>query len=43
MSANIDSMLFVNEVSWHGLGKDMTANPPKTSEEIIQGGVSIGQ
>jgi phage/plasmid-like protein (TIGR03299 family) len=37
MSANIDSMLFVNEVPWHGLGRDMTANPPKSSEEIIQG------
>lgn len=37
MSANIDTMLYVGETPWHGLGKDMTANPPKTSAEIIEG------
>lgn len=35
MSAKIDSLIYVNETPWHGLGKDMTANPPKTSQEII--------
>lgn len=37
MAANIDSMLYVGEVPWHGLGVDLTDNPPKTSAEIIEG------
>lgn len=36
MSANIDSMMYVGGVPWHGLGIKYDA-PPKTSEEIIKG------
>lgn len=36
MSANIDSMMYVGETPWHGLGIDLTENPPKNSEEIIR-------
>lgn len=36
MSANIDSMIYVGEVPWHGLGVSY-AEPPKTSAEIIEG------
>lgn len=36
MSANVESMIFVGETPWHGLGKDLTADPPKTSEDIIR-------
>ena len=35
MSANIDSLIYVNETPWHALGKNLTDNPPKTSAEII--------
>lgn len=35
MSADIDTLVYVNEVPWHGLGRDLTADPPKTSQEII--------
>lgn len=38
MAANIDSMVFVNEVPWHGLGTDMSDNPPKSGAEIIKAG-----
>ena len=37
MSANIDSMLYVGEVPWHGMGRQYDI-APKSSEEIIQGG-----
>lgn len=37
MAANIDTMLYVGETPWHGLGKDMTLDPPKTAAEIIAG------
>lgn len=37
MAANIDSMLFVGAKPWHGLGVDMTDNPPESAEEIIKG------
>jgi len=37
MAANIDTMLYVGEVPWHGLGVDLSDNPPKNSEEIIKG------
>lgn len=40
MSANIDTMLYVGEVPWHGLGVRYE-EPPKTSEEIING-ASLG-
>lgn len=40
MSANIDTMLYVGETPWHGLGVKYDA-PPKTSEEIING-ASLG-
>lgn len=36
MSANIDTMLYVGEVPWHGLGVKYE-KPPKSSEEIIKG------
>lgn len=36
MSANIDSMMYVGETPWHGLGVKY-ATPPKTSDEIIRG------
>ncbi len=37
MPANINSMLYVGETPWHGLGRDMTLDPPKTAAEIIAG------
>lgn len=40
MSANIDTMLYVGETPWHGLGVKYD-EPPKTSEEIING-ASLG-
>lgn len=36
MSASIDTMLYVKEVPWHGLGHRYET-PPATPEEIIQG------
>lgn len=36
MSANIDTMLYVREVPWHGLGHQYM-EPPTTPEEIITG------
>lgn len=36
MSANIDSMLYVGETPWHGLGVSYI-DPPETSDEIIRG------
>lgn len=36
MSANIDTMMYVGEVPWHGLGTRYET-PPKTSKEIIEG------
>lgn len=35
MPANIDSMMYVGETPWHGLGHRYET-PPKTSEEIIE-------
>lgn len=35
MSANIDTMIHVGQVPWHGLSIDMTENPPKDSNEIV--------
>lgn len=40
MSANIDSMLYVGETPWHGLGVSYDT-APKTSREIIDG-ASLG-
>lgn len=40
MSANIDTMMYVGETPWHGLGTKYD-NPPKTSAEII-GGAQLG-
>ena len=36
MSANIDTMMYVGEVPWHGLGTRYET-PPKTSKELIKG------
>lgn len=36
MSANIDTMMYVGETPWHGLGAHYE-KAPKTSEEIIEG------
>jgi len=36
MAANIDTMMYVGSVPWHGLGVRYE-EPPKTSEEIIKG------
>lgn len=36
MSANIDTMLYVGETPWHGLGTQY-AEPPKSAAEIIAG------
>lgn len=36
MSANIDTMMYVGEVPWHGLGTNYEV-APNTSEEIIKG------
>ena len=36
MSANISTMIYVNETPWHGLGVHYDA-PPKSSQEIIEG------
>lgn len=38
MAANIDSMVFVNEVPWHKQGIDLSDNPPKSGAEIIKAG-----
>ena len=38
MSANIDTMIHVNELPWHGLSIDVTDNPPKSGAEIIHAG-----
>lgn len=35
MSANVDTMIYVGDRPWHGLGKDLTIDPPKTSEQIV--------
>lgn len=37
MAANIDTMLYVGSKPWHGMGIDLTEDPPKTSREIITG------
>lgn len=34
MSANINTMIHVGELPWHGLSKDMSDNPPKNAYEI---------
>lgn len=36
MAANIDTMVYVGEKPWHGLGRNLTENPPTNSEEIIE-------
>lgn len=36
MPANIDTMIYVGETPWHGLGINMTDNPPTTVTEIIE-------
>ena len=35
MSANINTMIHVGEMPWHGLSKDMTNDPPKNAYEIV--------
>lgn len=35
MTANIDTMFYIGDTPWHGLGCDLTDNPPRSSEEII--------
>lgn len=35
MPANIDTMIYVGETPWHGLGVNMTDNPPMSVEAII--------
>jgi len=36
MAHEVESMMYVNETPWHGLGK-VFAEPPKTMEEILEG------
>ena len=38
MAANVETMMFVREVPWHGLGKQLTA-PPTSKEAIIAAGL----
>ena len=35
MSANIDTMIHVGQVPWHGISKDLTLDPPKTAAQIV--------
>lgn len=39
MSAHVDSMFYVGEVPWHGLGVKLD-NPPTTKEAIIKAGLN---
>ncbi len=38
MSASVESMMFVREVPWHGLGKQLTT-PPSSKEAIVAAGL----